>query len=200
MKKILWLITAGAFITLTPLFGTATIGKAAPLFTLTDAEGKAHRLSQYKGKIVVLEWVNLKCPFVRKFYNVKNMQTLQKRLRAKGIVWLSICSSAKGKQGHFTAAKIRDLLKKEGAAPTAYLIDESGQTGKAYGATNTPHMFVIDKQGLLAYKGAIDSIRSFNSADIKRADNYAAAAVTALIKGESVKVPETKAYGCSVKY
>lgn len=174
-------------------------GAEAPDFKLTDVQGNEHTLSEHRGNIVVLEWTNYDCPFVRKFYKPGVMQALQAEMTAKGIVWLTICSSASGKQGNFT--KEIWLQRMEASkVVTPVLLDESGDVGRAYSARTTPHMFVIDAAGKVAYQGAIDSIRSVDSGDIERADNYVKAAVTALLAGEAVEVTDTTAYGCSVKY
>jgi peroxiredoxin len=178
----------------------AVIGKAAPEFTLTDSEGKTHKLSDFKGKIVVLEWVNFDCPFVKKHYSVNNMQNLQKDYTSKGIVWLSICSSADGKQGNFKGQELKDRLKKENFAATAYLIDEDGKVGTSYGAKTTPNMFVIDAKGNLVYSGAIDDKASADSEDIKTSMNYVKSALDNVLAGKKVSTSTTKPYGCSVKY
>lgn len=183
------------------LAGTRATGQeAAPAFTLLDVNGTEHSLAQYAGKIVVLEWTNYDCPFVKKFYSVGAMQALQAKYTEKGVVWLSICSSATGKQGHFTKAQWLARMEKSGVKATAVLLDESGETGKAYGAKNTPHMYVIDKAGKLVYQGAIDDKRSANSGDIEGARNYVKEAIKALLEGKPVEVAKTAPYGCSVKY
>lgn len=174
--------------------------KPAPDFKLTDTAGKEHKLSDYKGKIVVLEWVNFGCPFVKKHYNSGNMQKLQKTYTGQEVIWLSICSSAPGKQGHFSAKEVIPLVKEKGASPTAYLIDEDGKVGRLYGAKTTPHMFVIDREGILKYDGAIDNIRSVDVADVKKAENYIAPILDKLLKNETVSGLKTNPYGCSVKY
>lgn len=179
---------------------TALAEQAAPAFTLTDVNGTEHSLAQYAGRIVVLEWTNYDCPFVKKFYSVGAMQTLQETYTAKGVVWLSVCSSAAGKQGNFTRAQWQERMEKSGVKATAVLLDEGGKVGQAYGAKNTPHMFVIDKAGKLVYQGAIDDKRSTNPADIEGARNYVKEALKALHEGNPVEVAETKPYGCSVKY
>jgi len=176
-------------------------GEVAPNFTLVDADGKKHSLEDFKGKVVVLEWTNYRCPFVVKHYSVNNMQKLQEKYTKKGVVWLSICSSAKGNQGHMSAADIKAAVKKAGAKPTAYLIDEDGKVGKAYGARTTPHMFVISAEGKFLYKGAIDSIRSAKSADVAKAQNFVAETLDVVLGSKEGEVPaSTKSYGCSVKY
>jgi peroxiredoxin len=175
-------------------------GEAAPEFTLKDTEGNEHSLSDFKGKIVVLEWTNYGCPFVKKHYGGGNMQMLQEKYTGKGVVWLSICSSAPGKQGYYTAEQWPEQLAAAKAKATALLPDADGTVGKLYGAKTTPHMFVIDKQGRLAYQGAIDDNRSWDPKTIEGAKNYVAAALDALLADEAVAEPETKPYGCSVKY
>ena len=152
------------------------------------------------GKIVVLEWTNHQCPFVRKHYGANNMQTLQKDYTDKGVVWLSIISSAPGKQGHVEPQRANELTVSRGAHPTAVLLDTSGEVGRIYGASNTPHMYIIDTDGVLVSMGAIDSIRSANPADIGDAVNYVALGLDELMSGQPVSNPVTRPYGCSVKY
>jgi len=174
-------------------------GAVTPGFTLQDVAGMAHSLEAHRGSIVVLEWTNYDCPFVRKFYQPGVMQQWQAEMRAKGVVWLTINSSAAGKQGNFTA----EVWKQRMAAwkvTGPVLLDPEGAVGRAYGARTTPHMFVLDAEGKVVYQGAIDSVRSVNSDDIAGAENYVKAAVTALLAGEPVAVTDTQAYGCSVKY
>lgn len=188
-----------AFLALPGLAEVKT-GEAAPGFEVKSAEGKVVKLSDYKGKYVVLEWVNFGCPFVRKHYDSKNMQGLQKKWKAKDVVWLSICSSAEGQQGYNDAKGALKVVKDEASAASAYLLDSNGKVGRLYGAKATPHMFVIDPKGKLIYQGAIDSIRSFKTEDIAKAENYVDAALTSSMAGKSVKTGSTQAYGCSVKY
>lgn len=171
----------------------------APNFTATDSKGKTHSLAQFRGKFVVLEWVNYDCPFVKRQYGSGAMQALQKKYTAKGVVWLSINSSAQGKEGFFSAADINAKIKERGAAPTAYLIDTDGAIGKAYGAKTTPHMYVINPKGEIVYQGAIDDTPSAD-VNTKANVNYVAAALDAAMSGKPVANPVTKAYGCSVKY
>ncbi|MBR9813845.1 thioredoxin family protein [bacterium] len=179
----------------------ATIGQAAPGFTLTSAEGKEVSLADYSGKTVILEWTNHDCPFVKKHYGSGNMQDLQAAYTGDDTVWLSIISSAPGKQGHVSPEKARELTTSRGAKPTHVLFDPTGEVGRSYGAKTTPHMYVIDDAGtLLAYNGAIDSIPSANPADIGKAKNYVKTAMTALAAGEKPNPATTKPYGCSVKY
>jgi hypothetical protein len=179
----------------------AVVGEAAPAFTLTDIKGVTHNLSDFKGKTVVLEWVNPECPFVVKHYEKSNnIPTLQKAATADGVVWLSINSAAAGKQGDFDAAEVAAWSAKTNAAPTAYLRDSDGKVGKAYGAKTTPQIYVINAAGTLVYNGAIDSIRSADAADIAKAENFAAAALAAVKTGKPVEKATTQPYGCSVKY
>ncbi|MBA4251607.1 MAG: thioredoxin family protein [Chlorobiaceae bacterium] len=176
------------------------IDKAAPEFSLKDRNGKTHSLADYKGKYVVLEWINFDCPFVKKHYETENMQSLQNEFRGKGVVWLLICSSAPGKQGNFDAKEINKRLKNYKVDVNGYLIDETGEVGKMYGAKTTPHMFVIDKKGKLVYAGAIDDKPSTDKEDIKDASNYVKAALNSLMNSEVITTKVTKPYGCSVKY
>jgi peroxiredoxin len=175
-------------------------GEAAPEFTLTDSKGTSHKLSDFRGKFVVLEWLNHECPFVKKHYSSGNMQKLQQEYTAKGVVWLSIISSAPGKQGHRTGPQAEADTKDKNAAPTAVLLDPSGEVGKKYDAKTTPEMFVLDKEGKILYAGAIDSIKSTDSADIAKAENHVRQALDAALAGQPVPTPKTTPYGCSVKY
>lgn len=179
---------------------TAAIGRSAPDFTLTDIHGAHHALSDYKGRIVVLEWTNPLCPFVGKHYRSGNMQRLQKTFTGEGVVWLTINSAAPGLQGDYSDAQAAAWLQREGAAPTAYLRDPTGQVGHLYDARATPGMYVINAAGVLVYAGAIDSIRSTRIADIAKAENYVTAAITAVKTGRPVATPATEQYGCTVKY
>ncbi|NCW26489.1 MAG: thioredoxin family protein [Betaproteobacteria bacterium] len=181
-------------------FAAIEPGEEAPDFTLTDSKGTSHKLSDFRGKFVVLEWLNHECPFVKKHYSGGDMQKLQKEYTAKGVVWLSIISSAPGKQGHRTGPQAEADTKDKNAAPTAVLLDPSGEVGKKYDAKTTPEMFVLDKEGKILYAGAIDSIKSTDSADIAKAENHVRAALDAALAGQPVPTPKTKPYGCSVKY
>ena len=176
------------------------IGKSAPDFSLTDIAGKVHALKDYRGKYVVLEWVNYDCPFVKKHYKSGNMQSLQKTYTEKEVVWLSINSSASGKQGNFSSEEILKRAQAQGASFSAYLVDDDGKIGKMYEAKTTPHIFIIDPKGKLVYRGAIDNIRSTNVEDIAKAENYVSAALDASMAGEKIEISNTKSYGCSVKY
>lgn len=176
------------------------VGKAAPDFKAVDTYGKTHALSQYRGKWVVLEWVNHGCPYVKKHYNGKAMQALQKKYTDKGLVWLSIVSSAPGKQGHHSNDDANELTKEKGAAPTALLVDEAGTVGRLYDARTTPHMFVIDPQGTLLYMGGIDDKPSTRAKDLEVARPHVDIALQEAMAGKPVSVPATQPYGCNVKY
>jgi peroxiredoxin len=179
---------------------TAKVGEAAPAFTVNASNGSPVSLSAYKGKIVVLEWTNHDCPYVRKHYDSGNMQGLQRDATGQGAVWLTVISSVEGTQGYVTPSQADELTTSRKAAPTAVLLDTRGATGKAYGATNTPHMYVVDKAGILVYAGAIDDRPTSRRADVQGANNYVRAALDAVAAGQPVKTPVTRAYGCTVKY
>jgi len=178
----------------------ADVGQPAQNFTLKSAAGKDVSLSDFQGKVVVLEWTNSGCPFVQKHYGSGNMQKLQKDATAKGVVWLSICSSAPGKQGNLSANEAIKLTASNGSSATAYLLDENGKVGQLYGAKRTPEMYVINKEGTLVYHGAIDDKKTPDPADIPGAKNFVAAALDEVLAGKPVSTPQTEAYGCSVKY
>ena len=181
-------------------FSAPQVGSPAPEISATDTNGKMQTLSQYKGKFVVLEWTNPDCPFVHKQYDSGNMQKLQKEYTAKGVVWLSINSSAAGKQGNYPPEKWNGIVKEKGAAPTAVLLDPDGKIGREYAAKTTPHIFIINPDGKLIYEGGIDSIRSPNPADIPQATNYVRATLNEAMAGKPVTTPVTQPYGCGVKY
>ncbi|MCB1721886.1 MAG: thioredoxin family protein [Alphaproteobacteria bacterium] len=183
-----------------PVNATVEIGQPAPEIEATDTNGNAFKLSDHKGKIVVLEWTNHQCPFVMKHYDSGNMQAMQKAAQKKGVEWISIISSAPGRQGHVSAEEANKIVSDSGATITAKILDETGTIGKAYDAKTTPHMFVIDAEGNVAYAGAIDSQPSPNPATIEGATNYVNAAIDALEAGQPVEVAQTQPYGCSVKY
>jgi peroxiredoxin len=178
----------------------AIVGKAAPAFELKDVDGKTVQLQSYRGKYVVLEWTNFSCPFVGKHYGSGNMQALQKKYTEKGVVWLSICSSAPGKQGYMTDSEAKELIGEREASPTRFLLDANGKVGHAYGAKTTPHMFVINPKGVLVYNGAIDDKPSTDRDDVEKAKNYLAAALDEAMDGHKVEIAATQPYGCSVKY
>ncbi len=175
-------------------------GSLAPEFTGTDSNGRTHSLSQYKGKFVVLEWANKGCPYEQKQYNSGNMEKLQKEWTSKGIVWLSVLSSAPGQQGNVTPSEENSYLAQMHASPTAAILDPSGTIGRAYQAKTTPHMFVIDPAGKVIYQGAIDDQPTPDPAEIAHAHNYVSEALNAAMTGKPVPTPMTHSYGCSVKY
>jgi peroxiredoxin len=176
------------------------VGATAPNFSLPDTAGKAHSLSEYKGKYVVLEWFNPECPFVKKHYGSGNMQKLQSEYTGKGVVWLSIDSSAPGSEGNLTPEQAQKVMKDWNTKQTALLLDAEGKAGRAYNARNTPHMFVINPEGKIVYEGAIDSKATPNPADIPSSTNYVKAALDESMSGKSVSNSNTRPYGCSVKY
>ncbi len=179
----------------------ATVGQAAPAFELKDTHGKSVKLSDFKGKHVVLERTNPGCPFVQKHYSSQNMQGLQKEFTAKNVVWLSVSSTAPGQTDYLAPAALDAKLKGGWkATPSAVLMDDAGQTGKAYGAKTTPHMFVIDPAGMLVYADGIDDKRSANPADVPGAKNHVKTALGESLAGKAVSTPTAPAYGCSVKY
>ncbi len=175
-------------------------GQPAPAFSAKDTKGKMHNLADYKGKVVILEWLNHDCPFVKKHYNSGNMQKLQAFAAEKSIVWLSIISSAPGKQGYCTPEQADALAAEKKAVPAAILLDPEGEVGKLYEAKTTPHMYIIDTAGTLVYNGAIDDIRSSNVEDIAKAKNYVRAALDEMLAGKQVTDKTSQPYGCTVKY
>lgn len=175
-------------------------GAAAPAFSVQDANGQTRTLAEFRGRTVVLEWTNNGCPYVRKHYDAGNMQTLQREATADGVVWLQVISSAPGEQGYLDGAGARARVQTDGAAPTATLLDPTGVMGRAYGARTTPHMYIIDAQGLLRYQGAIDDRPSARPASLEGATNYVHAALADLAAGRAVQTARTAPYGCSVKY
>ena len=178
---------------------TATVGQAAPAFSAVDTAGKTHRLSDYKGKLVVLEWTNPGCPFVQKHYS-GNMQTLQKEFAGKGVVWLSVNSTEADSGDYLAPGKLAGWMGNKQAAATATLMDESGRIGQLYGAKTTPHMYIVNPRGQLVYAGAIDSIPSARVDDIKTATNYVRQGLNEALGGKAISKASTQAYGCSIKY
>ena len=178
----------------------ADIGEPAPDFTLEAADGETHSLSDFEGKYVVLEWLNFECPFVGKHYGSGNMQALQEKYTDEGVVWLSIVSSAPGKQGYYPPKEMIEQKKKHNGKMTAILMDPDGEIGKTYGATVTPHMYVINSDGELVYRGGIDDKPTTDEADIEGATNYVDRALTAVMNGEEVSPKQAKPYGCTIKY
>ncbi|MFN3198863.1 MAG: redoxin domain-containing protein [Bradymonadia bacterium] len=193
-------LAALALTALTVSAEAVEVGKAAPAFSATDHAGTTHTQETHKGKYVVVEWLNHGCPYVRKHYDSKNMQALQAKWTAKGVVWLSVISSAPGKQGHSDAAKAKSDYDAKEAKATAVLLDPEGKMGKAYGARTTPQMVIIDPQGKVIYSGGIDSTASADPADIAQSTNYVDQALTEAMAGKAVSMPKTQPYGCSVKY
>lgn len=175
-------------------------GRPAPEFTAMDSAGKPVALGSFKGKTVVLEWTNHECPYVVKHYGTGTMQQLQRDATSKGVVWLTVISSSRGQQGHVEGLEADKLTADRKAAPTAVLLDADGKVGRLYGATTTPHMFVIDTSGVLAYRGAIDDKPSTSRESVKTARAYVREALEAIETGKPVKTASTRPYGCSVKY
>jgi peroxiredoxin len=183
----------------TAAFANAPVGQAAPAFSVTDLNGKAVNLADYKGKTVVLEWHNFGCPFVQKHYKSGNMQALQKKYGAD-VVWLAVNSTTQSHQDYMAPALLTKELAKFDSKPAAYLMDEPGKMGIAYGAKTTPHMYVIDPSGKVVYNGAIDDKRSTNPEDVKTSKNYVVAALDELKAGKAVSTATTTPYGCTIKY
>src|SRR5277367_4077998 len=178
----------------------ARVGDPAPSFTATDTNGQTHKLSDYAGKFVVLEWHNRGCPYTQKHYTSGNMERLQREWTAKGVIWLTVISSAPGKQGYVTAADENSYVKEMKAAPTAVLLDPTGAVGHLYDAKTTPQMIIINPQGVMIYDGAIDDKATTDTADISGAKNYVQQALEEAMAGKAVSVASTRPYGCSVKY
>jgi len=175
-------------------------GQAAPEFSLLDINGKVQKLSDYRGKYVVLEWFNSECPFVQKHYESGNMQALQTRYTQKGVVWLGINSTSPRHSNYRDPARSQAILRQWKSAPTAFALDPDGKVGKQYGARTTPHMYVIDPKGILVYVGGIDDMPSTSQRDIPTAKNLVAAALDESLGGKPVGTPSAMPYGCSVKY
>jgi peroxiredoxin len=181
-------------------FGNATVGQPAPAFSAVDTSGKTVSLADFKGKHVVLEWVNPGCPYVVKHYGSGNMQGTQREATAKGVVWLSVNSTAPDASDYRKPADMAAWMQQQKAAPTATLMDADGKVGRAFGARTTPHMYIIDPSGKLVYAGAIDSNPSPRQADVATATNHVKVALGELLAGKPVSTPVTRPYGCSVKY
>jgi thiol-disulfide isomerase/thioredoxin len=199
MKQMLSAFTALVLIA-APASAAPVVGKPAPNFKLSDVNGKPVTLSDFKGKTVVLEWNNPECPFVKKHYDSGNMQKAQAAAAKDGAVWLTINSSAPGKQGHMSGADAKALAQKVGARPAAYLLDPNGVVGKVYEAKTTPHMYIVDKAGTLVYAGGIDDKPTQHASDIPGARNHVLAALSELKVGKAVSVATSRPYGCAVKY
>lgn len=200
MKKSIVAVAMTAMMLAGTSWASVETGAAAPDFTLQDAAGKEHTLSNHRGQYVVLEWINYGCPFVVKFYSEGHMQALQEEWGEKGVIWYAICSSAPGEQGHYPADQLAEVNERRNFSGHAYLLDEDGTVGRKYGARTTPHMFVIDPEGTLIYQGAIDSVRSTRASDIEGATNFVVEALKAAKAGNPVDPHTTVPYGCSVKY
>src|ERR1700742_656677 len=198
------LLAAVVLAALTTLFASvahaAQVGSPAPNFQGTDSNGKTHSLDQYHGKYVVLEWHNHDCPYTVKHYESGNMQSLQKQWTAKGVVWLTVISSAPGEQGYVNGPQENEYMKKVGAQPTAALLDPKGAVGHLYDAKTTPNMYVIDPSGKLIYAGAIDDHATTDVSDVQHSKNYVSAALSEAMNGQPVQTAVTRPYGCSVKY
>jgi hypothetical protein len=200
-RPTLYLVLAALALCTAPLLiAAAKVGEAAPAFTATASDGKTYRLADYRGKYVVLEWHNNGCPYVGKHYHSGNMQRLQKQWTARGVIWFTILSSAPGKQGYVTSNEENDFLAKEQAAPTAALLDPTGEIGHRYDAKTSPQMVVINPQGVVIYDGAIDNKPTTDLADVPGATNYVTLALEQSMAGRAVATPATRPYGCSVKY
>jgi peroxiredoxin len=200
MRSLFVSIIAALLLSVSLAEAETKVGAAAPDFSLPDASGAQVSLASFKGKNVVLEWFNPGCPFVKKFYRNGDMQRFQEQVLNNGGVWLTISSSAAGKQGHITPEEAQEVVSQNKIRSSALLLDSNGAVGKTYGARTTPHMFVIDAKGTLVYDGAIDSEPSTDSSDIAGATNYVLSALEALKKGRPVSPASTDPYGCSVKY
>lgn len=181
-------------------YAAASLDQPAPDFTAQGADGKPVKLSELRGKTVVLEWTNHDCPFVRKHYESGNIPGLQKEATAKGVVWLQVISSAPGQQGHVDGKTAQQLNQKRGATPTATVLDPDGKVGRLYEARTSPHLYIVNAQGVLVYKGGIDSIPSNKTEDIAKADNYVRLALADVAAGRKVAQANTRPYGCSIKY
>ena len=192
--------SAAAVLAPAAAFAAADLGKPAPAFSATDSAGKSWSLAELKGKVVVLETTNHDCPYVRKHYNSTNMQTQQREAAAKGVVWLTVASSATGEEGFVTAAQANELTQQRNAAPAAFLLDPKSRIARAYGATVTPHMYIVDASGVLVYKGGIDSIPSSSQSDVPKAKQYVRVALDEVLAGKPVSDASTRPYGCSLKY
>jgi len=196
------LLLAGAAVALAPAaaWANADLGKPAPAFTTTDSNGKSWSLADLKGKVVVLETTNHQCPYVGKHYRSGNMQAQQREATAKGVIWLTVAASAPGEEGFVNASQANELTRSRNAAPTAVLLDPQSKIARAYGATVTPHMYIVDTSGMLVYKGGIDSIPSSDTADIPKATQYVRVALDQVLSGKQVAEASTRPYGCSLKY
>ena len=199
-RLVIWMMVAFAVAGAALAAWAARVGERAPEFTATDTNGQVHKLSDYAGKFVVLEWHNRGCPYTAKHYDSGNMERLQHEWTSRGVIWLTVISSAPGKQGYVTASEENEYVKKMNAAPTAVLLDPTGVVGHLYDAKTTPQIFIINPQGVLIYDGAIDDRATTDVGDVKGARNYASQALEEAMAGKAVSIPTTRPYGCSVKY
>ena len=200
MKTVTCLFAAALVSLAGPVLAKPVIGEPAPAFKAADSDGRTQALADYQGKVVVLEWNNPQCPFVRKHYGAGNMQKQQAEAASSGVVWLTVNSGAAGKQGHLDAAAAKAYMAEQKAGPAAYIIDTDGTVGRAYAAKTTPQIAIIDREGVLRYNGAIDSIPSADVEDIAEATQYARQALGEIAAGKPVSVATSEPYGCSVKY
>ena len=198
MKSLLF--AAALALTAGPALAAATVGQAAPNFTAVDASGKTVTLADFKGRHVVLEWVNPGCPYVRRHYDSANMQGTQKEATSKGVVWLAVNSTSQDSGDYLAPAAMAQWMQTQKAVATVTLMDADGQVGRAYGARTTPHMYIVNPAGTLVYAGAIDSKPTANPADISTATNHVKVALAESLAGKPVSSASTRAYGCSVKY
>jgi len=199
--KLFGVVMLALFLSAPPAFAQVEVGQKAPEFEAVDVmSGKPVKLSDYKGQLVVLEWSNHECPFVRKHYDSGNMQKTQKAAKEMGGAWITVVSSAPGNQGHVSAEEAKKIAEDDGASISAKILDEGGKIGNLYGAKTTPHMYVINAEGTLVYTGAIDSIPTTSREDVEKADNYVLVAIEELKAGNPVSVSITQPYGCSIKY
>ena len=200
--RIAWTVLIGLMVVARAagVLAEAVVGEPAPAFSLSDAHGVARSLAEFKGKFVVLAWFNNECPFVGKHYNSGNMQKLQAEATGRGVVWLTIVSSAPGKQGSLTPERALAVIAERGAHQTALLLDPDGTVGRLYGAKTTPHLFIVNSEGRVIYAGAIDDHPSTDPADLPGATNYVRQALDEALAARPVSVPSTRSYGCSVKY
>jgi len=198
MKSLLF--AAALALTAGPALAAATVGQAAPNFTAVDASGKTVTLADFKGRHVVLEWVNPGCPYVRRHYDSANMQGTQKEATSKGVVWLAVNSTSQDSGDYLAPAAMAQWMQTQKAVATVTLMDADGQVGRAYGARTTPHMYIVNPAGTLVYAGAIDDQPRASLADTPKANNHVKVALAESLAGKAVSTPSTRAYGCSVKY
>ena len=198
--RLLAYATAATLALAAPAFAKIPTGSNVSDMTVVDSEGVTHNLSDFEGKRVVLEWTNEGCPYVKKHYSTDNMQDLQREATASDVVWLSVISSAPGKQGYKTGDEVASWKEAHNVASTAVILDEAGEMGKTFSARTTPHMYIIDEDQTLVYQGAIDDNNSANPDTIEGATNYVRQALSEMDAGEAVSVTDTQPYGCSVKY